>query len=602
VSSPTRAEQLPTLSKYELIEELGHGGMATVYRARDIRLDREVAVKIIHKHLRESAEVGTRFAAEAKAVAKLRHPNIVEVYDVSAEDEVEKYLVVELSRGISLRRALAKYPDMPPEVAAGIGLELASALAHAHAAGVVHRDIKPENVLIETPSMGDPKQDVLVKLTDFGIAKILDAQGVTSTGQVLGSPAHMAPEQIEGGEVDGRADVFGMGVLLYECMVGHLPFEGKNPAQVLRRVLEGSYAAADREKPMVGGRWARILARALARESSERYPTAEALLKAIQVELDALGMADHQKELRAFFGDPEKYRQELPARLVPVLTRRGEEARKARDQVGAAADFNRALAYAPRDPALPRLISRLHRGRARRRAAYLVLSIVAGSTVLGASAYVIGRSLRKPPVVPADDQQKTAPVLALTPSSNAVLSPSSTKPATSASATPRSPTSVVRRPAEPPVSATRDVQFVVHPKGAEVSIDDGPLEDIYGQSKRLEVGAHQFRAEVRKSKCCQVLTKRVEIRADNGSNEPQIVQLSLQFNSATLSVVEAPQGAELRCPGLRISGPASRIWEIPMTAPELDVSCDLDAPGVSTRSTSINLRAGEPKKLTWSAP
>src|SRR5262249_34372501 len=145
--------------------------------------------------------------------------------------------------------------------------------AHAHASGVVHRDIKPENVLIErvaagaedAPAPGPPAAGrVAVKLTDFGIAKLLDAQGVTSTGQVLGSPAHMAPEQIEGGEVDGRSDVFGMGVLLYECLVGHLPFEGQNPAQVLRRVLDGSYPEAQVERPAVGTRWSKIVDRALA--------------------------------------------------------------------------------------------------------------------------------------------------------------------------------------------------------------------------------------------------------------------------------------------------------------------------------------------------
>jgi serine/threonine-protein kinase len=132
---------------------------------------------------------------------------------------------------------------MPPEIAALIAVELGQALAHAHAHGVIHRDLKPENVLIETTDA------VKIQLTDFGIAKILDAQGVTSTGQVLGSPAHMAPEQIEGGEVDARADVFGLGVLLYECMVGHLPFEGKNPAQVLRRVLANSKRSLPIRKP-----------------------------------------------------------------------------------------------------------------------------------------------------------------------------------------------------------------------------------------------------------------------------------------------------------------------------------------------------------------
>ena len=282
---------LPQLAKYDIVEELGHGGMATVYRARDVRLGREVAVKIIHKHLRESREMAARFEAEARTVAKLRHPNIVEVYDVSSEEETDKYIVVELSRGMTLRRLLTRVNEMPPEIAAALGIELGSALAHAHAAGVIHRDLKPENVLIDA---GDA---VKVQLTDFGIAKILDAQGVTSTGQVLGSPAHMAPEQIEGGEVDARADVFGLGVLLYECMVGHLPFEGKNPAQVLRRVLDGSYASAERERPTVGTRWAKILARALAKEASDRYPSAEALIKALKGELESLGFPTRRPSL-----------------------------------------------------------------------------------------------------------------------------------------------------------------------------------------------------------------------------------------------------------------------------------------------------------------
>ncbi len=200
----------PQLAKYEVLEELGHGGMATVYRARDRRLGREVAVKVIHPHLRDSQEVVSRFNAEAKAVAKLRHPNIVDVYDVSEPDEADQYLVVALVRGTTLRKLLQERGAMPPEVAAAVGLELLAALAHANSNGVVHRDVKPENVLVERrPSSSSPATDerapepsgprVAVRLTDFGIAKLLDAQGVTSTGQVLGSPAHMAPEQIEGG-------------------------------------------------------------------------------------------------------------------------------------------------------------------------------------------------------------------------------------------------------------------------------------------------------------------------------------------------------------------------------------------------------------------
>src|SRR5580704_5203839 len=147
--SAARMGRTPQLAKYEVLEELGHGGMATVYRARDRRLGREVAVKVIHPHLRDSQEVVLRFNAEAKAVAKLRHPNIVDVYDVSEPDEADQYLVVALVRGTTLRKLLQERGAVPPEIGATIASELLAALAHAHANGVVHRDIKPENVLIE---------------------------------------------------------------------------------------------------------------------------------------------------------------------------------------------------------------------------------------------------------------------------------------------------------------------------------------------------------------------------------------------------------------------------------------------------------------------
>src|SRR5207344_2910587 len=141
----------------------------------------------------------------------------------------------------------------------------------AHGLGVIHRDVKPENVLLrDAPNRRTSSEQLekQVKLTDFGIAKLLDAQGVTSTGQVLGSPAHMAPEQIEGGDVTARADVFGLGVLLYESLVGRLPFDGKNPAQVLRRVLDGAFTPADKARPTVGMQFGAIVGKALAHESS----------------------------------------------------------------------------------------------------------------------------------------------------------------------------------------------------------------------------------------------------------------------------------------------------------------------------------------------
>ena len=146
MASPLRG--VPTLDKYEIVEEIGSGGMATVYRARDVRLGRDVAVKVIHKHLRENAEVARRFVAEARAAAKLKHPGIVEVYDVSSEDDAERFLVVELLRGRTLRGILEEHRAMPAEIGASIVAFLCEALEHAHECGIVHRDVKPENVLV----------------------------------------------------------------------------------------------------------------------------------------------------------------------------------------------------------------------------------------------------------------------------------------------------------------------------------------------------------------------------------------------------------------------------------------------------------------------
>jgi eukaryotic-like serine/threonine-protein kinase len=422
-SAGSRAGRVPVLAKYDVLEELGHGGMATVYRAHDKRLARDVAVKVLHPHLRENGEIAHRFAVEAKAVAKLRHPNIVEVFDVSSEQENEQYLVVELVRGPTLRKLLADRGVMPPEVGAALVLELLAGVAHAHASGVVHRDVKPENVLIEhrasrapasardpmPSSSSAPSGDRLsVKLTDFGIAKLLDAQGVTSTGQVLGSPAHMAPEQIEGGEVDGRADVFGLGVLFYECIVGHLPFQGNNPAQVLRRVLDGVYAPAERERPIVGKRWSQILDLALARNADDRYADAGAMRDAIAGELARLEIAAPRSLLEGWLENPASGDDTA---LVDRLVQLGHAARKRGDAVSAAADFNRALAYTPNDPTLLRIVSTMHRSEARARILRRTAPLVLGAIVLGTSAYAVARAFKAPaPTLTSPSASTTASV------------------------------------------------------------------------------------------------------------------------------------------------------------------------------------------------
>jgi serine/threonine-protein kinase len=209
----------------------------------------------------------------------------------------------------------------------------------------------------------------------------------------------MAPEQIEGGDVDGRADVFGMGVLLYECMVGHLPFEGNNPAQVLRRVLDGLYPSAERERPLVGKVYSLILDRALARQVEDRFESAEVMREALASELARLGVATPRTELESYFDDPEAWAEEHQARLIGKLCDLGGEARRRGDAVAAASDYNRALAYAPHDPQLLRIVASMHRQEARIRLLRRVAPLALGAILLGTGAFFVARALKGSPVV-----------------------------------------------------------------------------------------------------------------------------------------------------------------------------------------------------------
>jgi len=537
MASLARPARFPQLAKYELIEELGHGGMATVYLARDKRLGREVAVKVIHPHLRDSREVVLRFNTEARAVAKLRHPNIVEVYDVSDADDAEQYLVVELVRGTTLRKLLQQRRSAPPEVAAAIALDLLGALAHAHAHGVVHRDIKPENVLIEQRSDGPAPGVVVVKLTDFGIAKLLDAQGVTSTGQVLGSPAHMAPEQIEGGEVDARADVFGMGVLLYECMVGHLPFEGGNPAQVLRRVLEGVYPEAQREQPIVGGRWSALVDRALAHAPAARFADAGAMRAAIAAELERLAIADPPGELAAWLHDPEGHEQAHARRMIDKLVALGSEARKAGEPICAAADYNRALAHAPEDPQLLRLVAAVNRAEARARLLRRAGAALALMVGLGAVTFAVGKSLRAlepaaaPPPAPSGATAVVLPAPVVVPT----FPPPSGEPSPGATAPPRQAPAAAPARENPARVVERTFTLDLHPPmGIKLSIDgDAPKTVSTGWVEHLDTKPHELTFS-----CDVCVNKPIHVPA---GDRDESLPVTLSIKPATLIIDGDPR-------------------------------------------------------------
>jgi len=326
-----------------------------------------------------------------------------------------------------------------------------------------------------TPPEGDRAK---VKLTDFGIAKLLDAQGVTSTGQVLGSPAHMAPEQIEGGDVDGRADVFALGVLLYECMVGHLPFEGANPAQVLRRVLEGVYPDAERERGTVGKRWSAVLDRALAHDPAARFPNALAMRDALVDELRRLGVTSPRAEIEAWCDGPEAYAAAHEKRMIDRLCAQARAARQAGDSLAAAADYNRALAYAPHDQQLLRVVASMHRAEARRRFVRRMAPALLGAIVLGTSAFFItgalrGRSRQSDPSAPSAAPSALATLPKAT-ADDAVASAPRPSAVVSVAASPPAPPARVVPSVKPQIQRNVVIQSVTPQYGVRIAVDGDP--------------------------------------------------------------------------------------------------------------------------------
>jgi len=596
----------PDLVKYQLLDEIGHGGMATVYRALDVRLGREVAVKLIHPHLRENAEAAARFITEARAVAKLRHPGIVEIYDISDEDDNERYLVAELVRGPSLRKLLRDSGPFPPEIGGCIGVLLCDALAHAHDASVIHRDVKPENVLVE---LDDNTKTASVKLTDFGIAKLLDAQGVTSTGQVLGSPAHMAPEQIEGGPIDTRADIFSVGVLLYECVVGQLPFDGKNPAQVLRRVLEGKYTPADRARPLVGARWAGIIARAMSRVAADRYQDIRQLGAALRGELTQAGIEDPLSEVYRYFRDPRAYESEAAPRIVETLVARAEKARAAGDIPAAAADLNRAIAYAPDDALLLAKLADLARGQrrrtiVRRAASVLVPFVVLGVGTWGAMTAHRGRAAPRSAGAPSSPAPLTVTSVV---SSTPVVPDTSVAPALSIGPTAGATSSVAPRPV-PLLRLDKDkvmpeVMITANLKNALYQIDGDPVKELgFGRTERLVIGPHVVRFFPPKGNvCCDPFAVNITVRPAEEGDRSQTVVGQFTFRDARVSLA-GPMGSYMTCS--RVAGevrPGVQV-AVKMTDISDQMPCYLFGAGLSGEPKQVQLNAGQSSVVPWPEP
>ena len=284
-------DHLTQLGRYQIVRVLGRGAMGEVYEGLDPRLNRSVAIKVISTAVMLEPELrasySARFIREAQAVARLNHPNIVTLYDFGEENGVA-YMVMELVRG----EELAAYFDMTQdfhleftlEDAVRMSCELLEALGYAHRNGVIHRDIKPANVMLS--------QDLRVKLTDFGVARMAALGVDPSEGELVGTPSFMSPEQITGQAVGPQSDIFAVGIILYQFLTNERPFRGAGMFAVQQKILHEQPVPPSLLNPLLGPAFDRIVARALAKQPALRYPTAQAFRDDLQRALNGESLAD----------------------------------------------------------------------------------------------------------------------------------------------------------------------------------------------------------------------------------------------------------------------------------------------------------------------
>ena len=296
--------------RYRIGSRIARGGMASVYEATDLRLDRTVAVKVMHPGLGDDDEFAARFVSEARAAARLSHPNVVSVFDQGNDDGIV-FLAMELIPGHTLRDTIGKEAPLSPPRALALLEPVVSALAAAHRAGLIHRDVKPENVLIA--------DDGRVKVADFGLAKAVSATTQhTATGVLIGTVSYVAPELVVEGRSDARADVYAVGVILYELLTGHKPHEGETPIQVAYKHVHEDVPPPSREVPSIPDYLDALVARATARDREQRPADAGVLLHHLRRVTQAVNAGERS--------DPDlvdDLRPRQTADTAEVLRRRG---------------------------------------------------------------------------------------------------------------------------------------------------------------------------------------------------------------------------------------------------------------------------------------
>jgi serine/threonine-protein kinase len=299
--------------RYNLESKLGSGGMSTVYLAQDETLERWVAVKVLHREISDEPDQIERFRREARTVAQLSHPNLVAVID-AGEDGGHPYIVFEYIEGETLKQRIERLGRLPLDEASAYAIEIGRGLAAAHATRMVHRDVKPQNVLIDAEGRA--------KVTDFGIARELEADGLTATGRVLGTTDYVSPEQAMGHNVDARSDIYSLGVVLYEMLIGQPPFSAETLVGVAMKHVNEQMPDVQVRRPEVSSALAAVVEHATAKDPGRRYsdmgPMLDDLEHALEVEVSRAGTSTGGEATNVLRSVPARKRRLLTPRRLSV--------------------------------------------------------------------------------------------------------------------------------------------------------------------------------------------------------------------------------------------------------------------------------------------
>lgn len=339
---------------YEIIKQIGKGGMSTVYLAKEKLLDRIVAIKLLHPALSADPKNKERLKREAQAIAKLNNDNIVKVFNYF-EDNDASYIVMEFIDGTTLAEFILQNPIKYIEIALFLFLQIAKGIKYSHDLQIIHRDIKPENIMISKTGS--------IKITDFGIASILSEQkGLTTTGSVMGSPMFMSPEHINDEKIDHQSDIFSLGIILYNMLTNDLPFKGKNAGQILNNIFQCKYTHPQQINQAIPNNVSKIIQKCLVSSKKDRYQNVSEIIDDLTNYFNLLNI-DPEKEKNLFFENPNNYIFEFEDKIIKIYTNLAEKYFKEKSKFKALHFAQLVHCYNPSNTNAKAIIKKVERGR-----------------------------------------------------------------------------------------------------------------------------------------------------------------------------------------------------------------------------------------------